>query len=235
MKLTLPFDSALSYTITQTYQQHAAYKAAKKLTNYNGGIDYYFYDQPVGTPIKPAAPGVVTFAGWDTAKKEDGTPGGYGLHVRIRHADGTVTIYAHLSAVHVAAGQAVADGEVIGESGNTGNSTGPHLHFEVRTPAGVAVDPQGYLDAPPITPPTGGSSTAIKKGDRVRVDAKSVNERLKPDKSSLDMGDVLQGEEITAAGDEVVGAGGIRFVPVEKVVTVFVATGEGKNRYLSKI
>jgi hypothetical protein len=208
------------------------YRIAKKLENYNGGNDYYFYDKPALTKIKAAAPGLVTFAGWDTAKKVDSTPGGYGLHVRISHADGTVSIYAHLSEVYVTAGNTMKDGETIGVSGDTGNSTGPHLHFEVRTPANVAVDPQGYLDA--VAPVTQ-LLEVIRKGDRVVVDALKINERALPDKGSADVGDVFKGDEFTAAGDEVKGKGGIRFVPKEKVITVYVAVDEGGDSYLHKI
>lgn len=58
--------------------------------------------------------------------------GGYGTHIRIRHDDGSLTIYGHLSKVDVAVGQYVVEGQAIGITGNTGASTGPHLHFEYR-------------------------------------------------------------------------------------------------------
>lgn len=89
---------------------------------------------PAGTPIRAAASGVVTAAG---------ARGGYGLTVDIDHG-GVSTRYAHQARLLVRAGQAVAAGQVIGVVGSTGVSTGPHLHFEVRTPAG-AVDPGGWL------------------------------------------------------------------------------------------
>lgn len=97
------------------------------------GIDYAV---GVGTPVLAASGGKVVAAGWDTT--------GYGSHVRVQHAEG-VTIYGHLSAIHVSVGQVVHAGEALGLSGNTGNSTGPHLHFEVRLGDGSsikqAVDP----------------------------------------------------------------------------------------------
>ncbi len=68
----------------------------------------------------------------------------YGLYVVLRHGDGFTTRYGHLSAFTVAAGDTVAAGQVIGLSGNTGYSTGPHLHFEIRVD-GVPVDPLPYL------------------------------------------------------------------------------------------
>jgi murein DD-endopeptidase MepM/ murein hydrolase activator NlpD len=76
----------------------------------------------VGAPVRAALDGTVVSAG---------NEGGYGRCVRIRHADGAVTVYAHLSSISVQAGQ-VAAGQLIGREGNTGQSTGPHLHFEVR-------------------------------------------------------------------------------------------------------
>lgn len=90
---------------------------------------------PAGTPIRAAAAGRVASAG---------PRGGYGLTVDVVHGDGTVTRYAHQSQLLVARDQAVAAGQVIGRVGSTGNSTGPHLHFEVRTAAGP-IDPRTWL------------------------------------------------------------------------------------------
>lgn len=92
------------------------------------GVDYL---TPEGTPVKAAMGGVVKFSGEDTT--------GYGTCVMIQ-AGKCLAIYGHLSAVEVRQGDQVLTGDLIGESGNTGNSTGPHLHFEVRW-NGVAVDP----------------------------------------------------------------------------------------------
>lgn len=79
-----------------------------------------------GTPIVAAATGRVIVA------KTGGYNGGYGSMVIISHANGVQTIYAHLRAVYVSSGTTVEQGQTIGEVGNTGRSTGPHLHFEVR-------------------------------------------------------------------------------------------------------
>ncbi|HLS90709.1 MAG TPA: peptidoglycan DD-metalloendopeptidase family protein, partial [Limnochordia bacterium] len=76
-----------------------------------------------GTPVKAAARGRVSFAGWN---------GGYGYLVIIDHGNNIETRYAHLSRIAVQVGQYVSRGSVIAYSGNTGNSTGPHLHFEIR-------------------------------------------------------------------------------------------------------
>jgi murein DD-endopeptidase MepM/ murein hydrolase activator NlpD len=80
----------------------------------------------VGTPIMASADGQVILA------RTAGYNGGYGLYVVVKHANGTQTLYAHMSQVNVAVGEIVKQGEVIGAVGNTGRSTGPHLHFEVR-------------------------------------------------------------------------------------------------------
>ncbi|BDG61823.1 M23 family metallopeptidase [Caldinitratiruptor microaerophilus] len=79
---------------------------------------------PKGTPVHAADAGTVTFVGWDA---------GYGLTVRVDHGGGNiVTVYAHLSSAAVRVGETVERGQVIGQVGSTGRSTGPHLHFEVR-------------------------------------------------------------------------------------------------------
>ena len=69
---------------------------------------------------------------------------GYGNHIIVDHENGYHTLYAHLSQINVAVGQKVGRGATIGLIGSTGRSTGPHLHFEIRTGSGN-VDPLGYL------------------------------------------------------------------------------------------
>ncbi|WP_340374413.1 transglycosylase family protein [Streptomyces sp. SS7] len=104
---------------------------------YHTGVDF---PVPTGTSVKAVAAGTVVSAGWG---------GSFGYQVVIRHADGRYTQYAHLSAIAVRDGQSVGGGQRIGRSGSTGNSTGPHLHFEVRTGPGFGsdVDPLAYLRA----------------------------------------------------------------------------------------
>jgi murein DD-endopeptidase MepM/ murein hydrolase activator NlpD len=89
----------------------------------------------VGTPIRAADSGKVILAG---------AQGGYGNYTCIQHSGSMSTCYAHQSSIGVSVGQSVSQGQVIGATGNTGNSTGPHLHFEVRI-NGSPVDPVGYL------------------------------------------------------------------------------------------
>ena len=88
-----------------------------------------------GTPVHAADGGVVVEAGWIS---------GYGYTVIIDHGNGISTLYAHNSDVAVSPGQTVSKGQVVSYSGNTGGSTGPHLHFEVRI-NGEPTDPMGYL------------------------------------------------------------------------------------------
>ncbi|MEV0238589.1 transglycosylase family protein [Streptomyces sp. NPDC050674] len=104
---------------------------------YHTGIDF---PVPTGTTVKSVAAGSVVSAGWG---------GSFGYQVVVRHADGRYSQYAHLSAISVRDGQSVSAGQRIGRSGSTGNSSGPHLHFEVRTGPGFGsdVDPVAYLRA----------------------------------------------------------------------------------------
>lgn len=109
-------------------------KAPKKgASTYHKGIDWAI---PVGTSVCAARGGVVVKAGWGS---------GYGYVVYIQHEDGAVTRYGHLSKVLCKAGQSVKQGEKIALSGNTGVSTGPHLHFEILI-GGGQVNPLNYMN-----------------------------------------------------------------------------------------
>ncbi|MCQ0971695.1 DUF5930 domain-containing protein [Paracoccus sp. TK19116] len=92
---------------------------------------------PVGTPIYATGDGVVVFAGRQS---------GYGNLIKIKHELGTETRFGHLSKIGVKVGQRVSQGDRIGDMGNTGRSTGPHLHYEVRV-NGRAVDPMSFIKA----------------------------------------------------------------------------------------
>ncbi|RKN42520.1 M23 family metallopeptidase [Streptomyces hoynatensis] len=98
---------------------------------------------PVGTPVHAVHGGTVVKAGPNGA----GDGPAYGNAVVIKHADGTYTQYAHLSRIDVTVGQQVSTDQRIARSGNTGNTSGPHLHFEVRTTPnyGSAVNPMAFL------------------------------------------------------------------------------------------
>ncbi|MDN5751116.1 MAG: peptidoglycan DD-metalloendopeptidase family protein, partial [Pseudonocardia sp.] len=92
---------------------------------------------PIGTPIRVPLSGTVI---------DSGPASGFGQWVRVRHDDGTVTVYGHISRSLVSVGESVSAGEVIAEVGNEGRSTGPHLHFEVHTPGGDKINPRPWLD-----------------------------------------------------------------------------------------
>lgn len=93
---------------------------------YNG-VDY---GAPIGTPVYAAAEGSVIVSRFQTLSNP--WFGGYGNYIVVEHSNGTQTLYGHLSAVYTPIGARVDKGQLIGEVGNTGKSTGPHLHFEVR-------------------------------------------------------------------------------------------------------
>jgi murein DD-endopeptidase MepM/ murein hydrolase activator NlpD len=109
------------YALTQGFHQwHAAVDLA--------------YD--LGTPVYAADGGTVVYSGWN--------PTGYGNLVILDHNNGWRTYYAHLNAIFNGCGEWVGRGDILGEMGNTGNSTGPHLHFEMLR-FGTAVNPVGYI------------------------------------------------------------------------------------------
>lgn len=100
----------------------------------HAGIDFR---APTGTDIRSAGAGTVIKAGWN---------GGYGRMVEIDHGNGLTSRYAHMSRIKVSEGQKVETGDIVGQVGNSGRSTGPHLHYEVRR-NGDALDPVRFLKA----------------------------------------------------------------------------------------
>jgi murein DD-endopeptidase MepM/ murein hydrolase activator NlpD len=100
---------------------------------------------PIGTPVRAATSGVVQRAGAAT---------GFGLAVYVRGDDGAITVYGHVNEFYVRAGERVSAGETIAEVGNRGQSTGPHLHFEVHPGGSLysgAIDPVPWMAARGIT------------------------------------------------------------------------------------
>lgn len=92
---------------------------------------------PMNTPVRAAKAGTVTLSRDDS--------GGYGKWIEVKHADGSRTRYPHLNSRGAQVGDQVAAGQVIGKVGSTGNSTGPHLHFEIIDPSGKNIDPATVL------------------------------------------------------------------------------------------
>jgi len=97
----------------------------------------------VGTPLSSMSTGTVTFSGPES---------GFGVLVQIRYWDGTVSYYGHMSRTSVKVGEKVEPGQVVGESGNTGHSTGPHLHLEIHPNGGQPIDPLPWLARHRISP-----------------------------------------------------------------------------------
>ena len=101
------------------------------------------FGAPVGTDLAAMSTGMVDFAGQES---------GYGNLVKICYWDGTISFFAHMSSISVSTGEAVGPGHVVGQSGNTGHSTGPHLHLEIHPNGGEAVNPLPWLADHDIAP-----------------------------------------------------------------------------------
>ncbi|MEV8311397.1 LysM peptidoglycan-binding domain-containing M23 family metallopeptidase [Streptomyces flavidovirens] len=131
------FTAPVSASVTTPYRA----AGGSWSSGYHTGVDFAAAS---GTPVKAVGAGTVVSAGWS---------GSYGNEVVIKHDDGRYSQYAHLSSLSVSSGQSVGGGTQIGLSGSTGNSTGPHLHFEIRTgPSyGSDVDPLAYLRGHGVT------------------------------------------------------------------------------------
>ncbi|MFE7705576.1 transglycosylase family protein [Streptomyces sp. NPDC057486] len=129
--------SGLTAPVAATRIGTSYHQAGSWASGYHTGIDF---PVPTGTSVKAVASGTVVSAGW---------AGAYGYQIVIRHSDGKYSQYAHLSALHVREGQHISGGQRIARSGSTGNVTGPHLHFEIRTGPGYGsdIDPVTYLRA----------------------------------------------------------------------------------------
>ena len=154
------------YPITQRFGENPADYKRFGLAGHNG-VDWAV---PEGTAVLAADSGIVVKSRFD--------PGGYGNYVEIEHAGGLRTIYAHLSGAKVRENQFIEGGMLVGLSGNTGNSIGPHLHFTVKLKGeekngySGAVDPMPYLQATP--------APEVKKGYARVVSAAGLNLRAEP-------------------------------------------------------
>jgi murein DD-endopeptidase MepM/ murein hydrolase activator NlpD len=108
-------------------------RGSRWASGFHTGLDFAV---PDGTAVYAVTDGRITSAGY---------AGAYGYRIGERLASGTMLYYAHLSQMLVTPGRSVKAGMVIARSGHSGNATGPHLHFEVRTVAGMAIDPEKWL------------------------------------------------------------------------------------------
>ncbi|MEM1129156.1 MAG: DUF5930 domain-containing protein [Pseudomonadota bacterium] len=130
----LPFSSPIRATVRQTSGfgfRRDPFTGGRRM---HSGVDWA---GPHGTPIHASADGVVVFAGWQS---------GYGRLIKVQHVFGIETRFGHLAKINVKVGQRVSRGDIIGAMGNSGRSTGTHLHYEVRV-GGVPVNPLRYIEA----------------------------------------------------------------------------------------
>ena len=179
--------------VSFTYDQHVAkarkygwcYQPGNCTTFYFGGIDWAI---PTGTPVKAAQDGQVTVARSDSS--------GYGTHVRIRHAEGYLTVYGHLSQLRCNVNDQVKAGEVIGLSGSTGNSTGQHLHFEARKD-NVPFDP-----APFLCDSLHGKQPEPQPEQATVTTAFNLNVRLGPGTSNKSVGIATKGTALEKIGEQ---------------------------------
>ena len=198
VKLAWPVEN--SAPITQRFGENPALYARFGLKGHNG-VDW---GVGRGTAVRAAAAGRVLQA-------ETHQTDGYGHHVLLQHA-GCSTLYAHLDQLAVQAGQELAAGQVLGWSGSSGFSTGPHLHFEVRLTGqekngfGGAVDPLPLLEETESLP-----AAAVLNGVRATT---HLNLRLSPSFVDTLRGRLRPGDVLSLAGPEKVSAGGYTFVPV---------------------
>jgi murein DD-endopeptidase MepM/ murein hydrolase activator NlpD len=205
-----PFEHAIP--ITQNFGENPGAYARFGVVAHTG-IDY---GCPIGTPV------LAVLDGQASAVKFD--PAGYGNYVMIAHAGGLTSLYGHLSLTVVRQGEMVHRGEILGYSGSTGNSTGPHLHFEVRQAGqehngyGGAVDPAPLFEVAAAQP-------LPALGEQVTVAIDALNVRLQPGGKLV--GQVAQGMVLPRAG-EAQEQGGITWVPV----VMWVAAGLDGQAYL---
>nr|DAN48698.1 MAG TPA: peptidase [Bacteriophage sp.] len=166
MKLVLPVDN---YPITLPFG--AIYDDDIRGSNWNysgkrhNGVDF---GCPVGTQVKASADGRVSFCGFDKT--------GYGYLIKISHTDGSESRYAHLSRLLASINAYVYAEQPIALSGDSGNVTGAHLHWEYRTADKKAVDPMEYVDKSSENV-NENTKSVIKVGDRVVIAASLVNIR----------------------------------------------------------
>lgn len=223
MEYRQPFEG--SYPITQLFGETITDPTGHK------GIDYAL---PKDTPVLASEAGTVIKSGWDNT--------GYGNCVMIRHPDGNTTIYAHLNIPLVVTGQKVERSQIIGNSGMSGNSTGYHLHFEIRGADNKPFDPMNVLHSSIETPT---AHLPVKK-DLKGAEAFSAGELLKVQNSlgvkafySKHFGDYTvypQGTPFYYTGESTVRKqNGITYMQVVPATfTVWVAVNDGDVQILNK-
>ncbi|MCS7248879.1 MAG: M23 family metallopeptidase [Anaerolineales bacterium] len=181
MKLSYPFEQV--------------YPLAQGFSELHRGLDW---GAPLNTPVLAAADGRVR---WIAIQ-----PQGYGLYLTLEHRGGAVTLYAHLERVLVELAQAVSAGQPIALSGNSGNSSGPHLHFEYRPDGKRSVDPSPFFQALtiplPLDPPSFSHPAPIRvrAGEKVTLRRGYTYVNLRPEPAYAagvpDIGDFCGGAAV---------------------------------------
>jgi hypothetical protein len=200
-----PFD--VVYPITQVFGENPGRYDKWEMIGHNG-IDF---GCPLGTRVLAADRGAVRRAEFDA--------GGYGYYVEVAHLDGISTVYGHLSQIMVARGAVVNAGDCIGLSGSTGNSTGPHLHFEVRKQGEEhngycgAIDPAPLIAWPATPTPATPEAPSLKPGE-VRVNVAGLNVRLAPGLDGKIIGMVQGGTIFERVADATTEKDGYHWLPV---------------------
>lgn len=218
-----------NYIVTQ--------KFGETITDPQGhtGIDLY---QPVGTPVYAADGGDILAAG--VINNIYGNSA-YGNCILIDHKNGYYTFYAHLDTIKVKTGMSVIQGAIIGTVGVTGNTTGPHLHFEVRTKPNWNrknfVDPELYIGAPqnviintdkPYLP----NLIELKEGDIAIVANPILNMRNNPGYDGEKIAQLYQNTKVNICGSGIL-QDGLTWYPVE--IKGYLASKEGNTILLKKI
>lgn len=204
-------------TVTQYFGENPEDYQKFKLPGHEG-VDIA---APMGTPYFAAAPGTVLKV---TDKRWDGSPSAYGWHVILDHGNGYTTLYAHATPdIPVAEGDLVAAGQIVGFSGNTGNSSGPHLHITVQK-KGTQLPgwPAGYVDPWPlleplyetIRPPAGDlvegylfATSLDVRSNNLAITTLKLNMREKPDSASMLLFKIRSGATVRILNPEKVGTG----------------------------
>ncbi len=180
--IRLPFNG--SYPITQKFGENPEVYAKFGKSGHNG-IDF---GMPIGTPIFAAADGMVTKIGWDAA--------GYGNYLILQH-QGFQTLYAHLNRVLVKYKDMVKEGQHVADSGNTGFSSGPHLHFELRIPGFSGAYNKGEVDPLQFVKAVERSQQSSNDEMRLRVVADSLNVRDNPSMQAQVLSTLSRDKEIS--------------------------------------
>ena len=177
-----PFER--EYPVTQEFGENPGDYSRWNMLAHNG-IDF---GAPTGTNVLAAAAGTVERADYDEH--------GYGWYVQIKHADGLTTVYAHLSQIRVQPRVEVKAGQLIGQVGSTGNSTGPHLHFELRKQGLEKNGYHGAIDPRPLIAWPGKPAVVVGPGVVFVVKAGTLNVRSGPGLGHTVVGALHLGDEI---------------------------------------